>query len=151
MRIADWILLATFAFAWYGVGNVWLVQTVAWPLFGYVGQKEFEAYHQRWWDGIKTVILIPGGLAFVGGIALLVFRPAGVSASLIWAGVAVEGVVYVLTAVWYGPQQSRMHDTRLSIFNALNRTNWIRTALLTIYALIVLQAVIQRLGTITTG
>ena len=66
------------ALAWYAVGIVWLVQVVAWPLFGYVGRAEFDTYHQAWWRGIRYVVLVPSGLAFLGGILLLAFPPAGV-------------------------------------------------------------------------
>ncbi len=61
-------------------------------LFGYVGAAEFEAYHQRWWNGIKTVILVPGILAFAGGIAMLFARPNVVLLWLIATGVACEVV-----------------------------------------------------------
>lgn len=132
--------------AWFGVGIVWLVQLVAWPLFGYVGAAEFEAYHQRWWNGIKTVILVPGILAFAGGIAMLFARPNVVPLWLIATGVACEVVTYALTAFWYGPQQARMHDTRSPIFKQLNKSNWARTLLLSAYGVVLLEAVALRAG-----
>jgi hypothetical protein len=113
---------------------------------GYVGAAEFEAYHQRWWNGIKTVILIPGILAFAGGIAMLFMRPDGVPAWLIATGVACEVVTYALTACWYGPQQARMHDTRSPIFARLNRSNWVRTGLLSAYGIVLLEAVALRVA-----
>ncbi len=142
----DWLLLWTFALAWFGVGIVWLVQLVAWPLFGYVGAAEFEAYHQRWWNGIKTVILVPGILAFAGGIAMLFARPNVVPLWLIAIGVTCEVATYALTAFWYGPQQARMHDTRSPIFEQLNKSNWARTLLLSAYGVALLEAVALRAG-----
>ncbi len=146
MRFADWLLLWTLALAWYGVGCVWLVQLVAWPLFGFVGRNEFAAYHQRWWDGIKIPILVPGTLAFAGGIGLLFARPAAVPVALIGAGVAMEIVVYLLTAFWYGPQQARLHDTSSPVFARLKTAHWVRTALLSGYGLVLLAAVVLRIG-----
>jgi hypothetical protein len=78
MSSADWVLIWTTALAWYHVGFVWLVQVVAWPLFGYVGRDEFEAYHQAWWRGIRYILFVPSGLAFVGGLYLLLAPPPGV-------------------------------------------------------------------------
>jgi hypothetical protein len=142
----DWLLLGTFALAWYHVGIIWLVQLVAWPLFGFVGHDEFDAYHQRWWNGIKYVILVPGGLGFLGIIALLFARPPSVPPALIACGVALQTIMYALTALWYGPQQARMHDTRSPIFRTLNRTNWVRTGLVSGYGIVLLVAVAYRIG-----
>jgi hypothetical protein len=78
MGFSDWLLIGTLARAWYQVGCVWLVQVVAWPLFAYVGPKEFEAYHQAWWRGIRYILFVPSGAAFAGTILLLQWTPAGV-------------------------------------------------------------------------
>lgn len=76
--IADWVLIGTTALAWYHVGFVWLVQVVAWPLFAYVGQAEFDSYHQAWWRGIRYILFVPSGLTLAGTVYLLFAHPAAI-------------------------------------------------------------------------
>lgn len=145
MNADDWILIVTAMLAWYHVGFVWLVQVVAWPLFAYVGPKEFEAYHQAWWHGIRYILFIPSGLTFVGGLLLLFAHPQGVPEWLLAAGFAMYVLTYVLTAVWYGPEQAKLTDPRSPRLAMVNNVHWIRTALVSGNALCLLAAVALRL------
>ena len=145
MHFSDWLLVGTLALVWYHVGIVWLVQVVAWPLFGYVGHSEFEAYHQAWWHGIRYVIFVPGAFALTGGILLLRYRPAGTPDWLLGAGLGLYVLMCVLTAVWWGPQQAKMKTTASPTFGLLNRTHWIRTALVSGYGLALLAALVLRM------
>lgn len=145
MNAADWILIVTTALAWYQVGFVWLVQVVAWPLFGYVGPNEFNAYHQAWWRGIRYILFIPSALTFIGGILLLITRPRGVPEWLLADGFAMYVLMYVLTAVWYGPEQAKLTDPRSSRLVTINKVHWIRTALVSGYGLCLLAALALRL------
>lgn len=145
MRSADWVLIWTTALAWYHVGFVWLVQVVAWPLFGYVGRNEFEAYHRAWWRGIRYVLFVPSGLAFIGGLYLLFASPQGVPEWLLALAFGMYVLMYVLTAIWWGPQQAKLTDTRSPRFRLILRTHWVRTALVSANALCFLVAVILRM------
>lgn len=145
MHFSDWLLVITFVLVWYHVGIVWLVQVVAWPLFGYVGHNEFEAYHLAWWRGIRYVIFVPGVFALLGGILLLRFRPAGIPTWLLATGLGLYVLMYVLTVVWWGPQQARMKTTAEPRFALLNRTHWIRTALVSGYGILLMVALVMRL------
>jgi hypothetical protein len=49
---ARWLLLGVFALGLYGTGQVWLVQLSSYPLWRYVGEAQFPAYHQAWWRSI---------------------------------------------------------------------------------------------------
>jgi hypothetical protein len=146
MTVADWILVLTVALAWYHVGFVWLVQVVAWPLFAYVGPAEFDAYHQAWWRGIRYILFIPSGLAFFGGLALLFAHPSGVPEWLVAIAFAMYVLTYVLTAVWFGPQQAGLTDPRSQRLELVNKTHWIRTLLVTGNALCLLTALTLHLG-----
>jgi hypothetical protein len=145
MTFADWVLVLTLIFAWYHVGIIWLVQVVAWPLFGFVGRNEFEAYHAAWWRGIRYVIFVPSVLTLLGIILLLRFPPTGVPTGILWAGLALYIAIYGLTAVWWGPQQARLTDTSSPRFGLILRTHWLRTALVSSYALALLVALIMRM------
>ena len=145
MSLADWLLTFTAALAWYQVGFVWLVQVVAWPLFGYVGVQQFEVYHQAWWRGIRYVLFIPSGLAGAGGLALLFVGPRGVPEWLFGLAFSFYVLVYIVTAVWFGPQQAQLTDPRSPRLRTLTRTHWIRTALVSANALCLLAATSLRI------
>lgn len=146
MNFSGWLLIWTLAFAWYGVGIVWLVQIVAWPLFSYVGRNEFDSYHLAWWRGIRYVILAPAGLAFLGGILLLRFTPSGIPIWIIWAGVGMEIAMWGLTALWFGPRQAKLTNTETGGFRLLIKTHWLRTALISGYGLVLLAALVAHIG-----
>lgn len=139
------MLIATAALAWYQVGFVWLVQVVAWPLFAYVGSNEFERYHQAWWRGIRYILFIPSGLAFIGNVALLFVRPNGVPEWLLATALGIFILMYVLTAVWYGPEQARLTDPTSARLSRLNQSHWVRTVLVTAYGLCLIAALALRI------
>ncbi len=145
MTAADWVLVITTALAWYQVGFVWLVQVVAWPLFAYVGPNEFDRYHQAWWRGIRYILFLPSGLTFIGNIVLLFVRPNGVPEWLLALALGLFVSMYVLTAVWYGPEQARLTDPASARLSRLNRSHWARTALVSAYGFCLLAALVVRL------
>ena len=145
MRFSDWLLLATAALAWYHVGIVWLVQTVAWPNFARVGPGEFEDYHLAWWHGIRYVILVPSALNLVAAILLLRFTPAGVPLWLLWLAAGLYLLMTILTAAWWGPQQAKLKDPRSPRLNFVVRTHWVRTALVSAFGLALFAALVLRL------
>jgi hypothetical protein len=145
MRFSDWLLVSTVALAWYSVGFVWLVQVVAWPLFAYVGRNEFEAYHQAWWRGIRYILFVPSGLTLIGMAFLLKWTPPGVPLWTIWTSLGLYILMYVLTAVWWGPQQAKLTCTDTPQFDLIVKTHWARTALVTGYAFSLLIALIMRM------
>lgn len=146
MSFADWLLVWAVALGWYHTGFVWLVQVVAWPLFGHVGPLEFEAYHQSWWRGIRYILFVPSGLAGIAGVLLLFVRPAGVPEWLVVAAFCAYVLTYVVTALWFGPQQAALNDTASPRFRRILRTHWLRTALVTGNAALLLAALALRLG-----
>jgi hypothetical protein len=145
VTLRDWLLVWTVALAWYHVGFVWLVQVVAWPLFAYVGAGEFDAYHQAWWRGIRYILFVPSGFAFVGGLLLLFFPPPYVPEWLLALGFGMYVLTYVLTAAWWGPQQAKLVDTWSPRFRLIIRTHWVRTGLISGYGLCLLAALVLRI------
>ncbi len=137
-----WLLLVNFAIAFYNVGTVWLVQLSCYPLWAVVGRREFDAYHEAWWHSIWGVILGPAFFGFIGAWAMLWWLPPRVSARAAWLGVALQVVVYLLTAVWWGPLMARLVEvvdhsgTPTPLFRLLMSTHWLRVALITAYGLL---------------
>ena len=146
MHFSDWLLISTVAFAWYHVGFVWLVQVVCWPLFGSVGQNEFDAYHRAWWRGIRYILFVPSGLTFVGAILLMRWTPGGVPRWILWTALAQYILTYVLTAIWWGPQQAELTRTDTPRFKLIVKTHWVRTALVTGYGVFMLAALAMRIS-----
>src|ERR1700722_16434482 len=84
------LLLANLAAGFYCVGTVWLVQLSSYPLWAYVGPKEFHSYHIVWWHSIWAPVLFPAGLAFVGAIAMVRFPPPRIPLWVVWSGVFLQ-------------------------------------------------------------
>jgi hypothetical protein len=110
--IPKWILLVTLASGFYCVGAVWLAQ-LNWELWVHVGRAEFEAYHLAWWHGIWWAIFPIAAIALLGSFAELKWRPAEVPAWMVWLGVIIQVVTYVLTALWWGPGQAQLTQTHM--------------------------------------
>jgi hypothetical protein len=139
-----WLLLVNFAVAFYNVGTVWLVQLSCYPLWALVGPADFQAYHEAWWHSIWGVILGPGGVGFLGALAMLRWLPPCVPVRAAWLGVALQVAVYLLTAVWWAPLMARLarvvdpSGTQTPEFLLLLSTHWLRVALFTAYGLLML-------------
>jgi hypothetical protein len=126
---------------------VWLVQLSSYPLWTYVGDREFRAYHAAWWRSIWGVVLAPAAALIVGS-ALLAWRQApGVPEWAPWLGFALQTTLLVGTAAWWGPLMARLerHGGGLEIERCrlLMRTHWLRVALVTAYAALALWMLAQ--------
>lgn len=109
-------------------GLIWFVQVVHYPLFARVGSDGFTAYseaHQR----LTTLVVGPAMLIEAVTAAILVFmRPAGVSPTLLWAGLALLGGIWLSTAFLQVPLHGRLAaGFSAEACDALVSTNWIRT------------------------
>jgi hypothetical protein len=135
-----WLLLSVFALGLYGTGQVWLVQLSSYPLWRYVGDAQFPAYHQAWWRGIWGVILGPAGLVFVGALLMLRWKSPDIPAWSTWLGAGLQIALAAGTAVWWGPLMARLEGPgggpdpdRLAL---LLNTHWLRVGLVTAYAML---------------
>jgi hypothetical protein len=134
------LLLLTSALAFYGLGNIWLVQLVCYRLWPAIGRAEAYGYHIAWWHSIWGVIFIPAGAVLLGAIIMLRVRPEGVSRRASRAGLALQAVVYVLTAAWFGPLMARLATPEgglsLPLYHLLMDTHWVRLGLFSAYAVV---------------
>lgn len=144
MNAPRWVPLVTGAASWYNVGTIWMVQ-VSWRLFARVGRAEFPAYHRAWWfgwRGIQPVVFPAAIVAVLGAVAQLRWRPPRVPARIVWLGIALQALVYLLTAAWWGRWQGQLTDiwtedqTLNPLYRRLLTTHWLRVALLTAAALL---------------
>jgi hypothetical protein len=142
MNAAQWLLLATCAFALYSAGQVWLVQLSSYPLWTRVGAKEFHAYHHAWWRSIWGVILAPAALVSLASLAMLWVRAPDVPASAAWVGLALQVALILGTAVWWGPLMARLEapdgGLLMDRYKLLMTTHWLRVAIVSAYAILTL-------------
>ena len=140
MTRSQWLLSATALLAVYGVGQVWLVQLSSYHLWSYVGPHEFEAYHWAWWRSIWGPLMVPAGVVFIGAILMLWVRPPGIPSWAVWLGFALQMLIALSTAIWWGPLMARVSapDTGLiaPLYRQLMLTHWLRVALITGYGLL---------------
>ncbi len=136
----QWLLLVTAALSFYGVGQIWLVQLSSYRLFPYVGKNKFHAYHLAWWHSIWGIVFIPAGLVFLGSILMFWFPPPAVPHSLLWWGLGLQILLYLGTAIWWGPLMARLSTPEtglsLALYRQLMLTHWLRVAIVTAYGLL---------------
>ncbi len=139
MTGSEWLLMAACALSFYGVGQVWLVQLSGYPLWTYVGEPEFHAYHRAWWRSIWGVILAPSALLVLGSALMLWLRAPGVPAWAAWVGVALQLALLLGTALWWGPLMARLEGPDGGLlpdhYRLMIASHWLRVAIVTAYAL----------------
>jgi hypothetical protein len=135
---ARWLLLIVFALSVYGTGQVWLVQLSSYPLWRYVGEAQFPAYHQAWWRSIWGVVLGPAVLAFVGALLMLRWSTPETPAWSIWLGAGLQITLVIGTALWWAPLMARLEGANggpdPARFDLLLNTHWLRVGLVTAYS-----------------
>jgi hypothetical protein len=71
---------------------------------------------------------------------MLRMRPDGVPVSAVRFGFALEGLLALGTAIWWGPLMARLANPEtgliLPLYHQLMLTHWIRVALVTAYGLL---------------
>jgi hypothetical protein len=146
-----WLLIITVFLSVYGVGQIWLVQLSSYHLWNFVGAREFQAYHDEWWRSIWFVVMAPTILVFIASVLMLWLRPPGVPAWAVWLGFALESMLAVGTAVWWGPLMARLVDPVSGLIQPLYQelmlTHWIRVFLVTCYGLLAFWMLIRSMET----
>ena len=122
-------------------GLIWFVQIVHYPLHALVGPVEFpryEAEHATRTGYIAAPLMILE-LATTAAILLPRFRPPSVPALGAWLGFVLVLLLWLSTFFIQVPLHNRLHRTRDGrALQLLVRTNWIRTLLWTLRAVLVL-------------
>ena len=121
------------------VGLIWFVQIVHYPLFGYVGSKEFETFHEH------HKILITPVVGFVMIVELvttgiLIFQiPVGIPNWTVIVGIILIGVIWISTLFLQIPYHNKLSSKfDKNVLMMLVNTNWIRTICWSLRGIIVL-------------
>jgi len=136
--IYDALLLLQLVSTWSMVGVIWFVQLVHYPLFAKVDRAkfpEFQAVHVR----RTTWIVAPLMITEAATAFLLPFvAPGGLPRGISAIGAVLVVALWLSTFVWQVPT----HDKLMIAFDQrshrdLVRSNWLRTALWTVRAVLV--------------
>lgn len=142
MSSGKWLLLVTCTLGLFGVGQIWLVQLSSYWLWPYVGEREFAAYHLAWWHSVWGVVFVPWGLNIICAVLMLWWRAPAVPVWAPWLGVALQVVLVLGTALWWGPLMARLQTgsggLSLERYELLMSTHWLRVSIVTAYGLLVL-------------
>ena len=138
--LPQWLLLINLALSFVMVGEIWMTQVSCYPLWGYVGPAEYHAYHIAWWHSIWGVVFVPGGLTTLCALAMLRLRPPGVPPWMVWLGIALQVMIYVLTAAWWGRLMAELESVSGPVYGPMYHrllvTHWGRVALVTAYGML---------------
>lgn len=127
------------AAALYMTGVIWTVQVVHYALFADVGEPAWAAYHAAHTHRMTAVVL-PAMVAELISSGLLAFlSPRLFSPLLLWLGFALAVLTWAVTFFVSVPLHAILsRDFDHDAMTRLVRTNWIRTALWTAHALLLL-------------
>jgi hypothetical protein len=121
-------LLVHLAATFYMVGVIWFVQVVHYPLFAKVGATGFAAYSRTHSRLTGFVVGPPMLVEAATAVALVVYRPEGVSALLAWTGLVLLALVWASTALLQAPRHRTLgRGLDLASHRFLVASNWVRT------------------------
>ena len=101
---------------------------------------------------IKPAVFPVAAVAFSGAFALIWWRPVGVTATAVWLDIALQVLIYALTAAFWGRWQAQTNFARLPdgaldpIYLRSVSTHWIRATLITLSGSVVFWMVVQDLA-----
>jgi len=147
MENSELYLLFWSVLSFWGLGQIWFVQIVVYPLFAKVGVAEYVSYHRFYTSRIPLVVILPGFASFLLPIPLAFFGPE----VPIWMTIAniAMGIVGLLDTVLLEiPRHGRLekHGKNDATIAELIRYNWPRTASITLQAAVTMAMLIWVFG-----
>ncbi len=118
----------------YSAGVGWQAQLVSYPLFRAVAPEDFLAYHAQYNAAIPVVVIIPGFLSFLAGIAFAWTRPAEVPQALAAVVAGTATTALVSTVAWAIPMHDRLDriGQDAATIDSLLSANLVRSLALTV-------------------
>jgi hypothetical protein len=138
------LILVGLAATIFMTGMIWTIQVVHYPGFAEVGRSAFPAYESAHQTRIAMLIVFPWAIQTITALALVIWRPAGVSLWLPVAGLVVAIALVALTAAIFAPIHGDLSNGFAeSAHDRLVNLNWIRTALWSGHAVIAAAILVQ--------
>lgn len=121
------VILAQVFSCWFMTGVIWLVQVLIYPNYKFVGQKEFENFHEFHMNRITWIVAPMMGIELFSAIWLLWNHPD----SIYWINSISIALIWCLTAFVNVPTH-RVLTFEIKKTKRLVAGNWPRTILWTI-------------------
>ncbi len=143
-------LLLNLSLAFYNAGTIWAHEIDIFRSWKLVDAASFHTIQSAHWHKLPYWIFVPIGLALLGGILLIWYHPANTPSWAIYGALICQMLALILTALLWGRWQARLAEdplgSRSSYLDKILRTHWIRTLLVSGYAVFLLIASIAGLG-----
>lgn len=120
----------------YSAGVGWQAQLVSYPLFRAVAPEDFLAYHAQYNAAIPVVVIVPGFVSFLAGVAFWWTRPSEVPRGLAAVVAATAATALVSTVAWAIPMHDRLDriGQDAATIDSLLSANLLRSVALTVGA-----------------
>ena len=142
MRPQMTFLLVNLALAFYNVGTIWAHEIDIFRTWTLLDLKTFRAVQAAHWKKLPYWVFVPVGLSFAGSVTLVWYHPPGSPLWAIWGNFACQLLSHVLTGMMWGRWQAALSvdpcGAQGPFLDKILRTHWIRTGLISAYALILL-------------
>jgi hypothetical protein len=126
-------------------GIIWFVQIVHYPLFPLANGQNYPLYQRTHERGITRVIVPLMIVELITAIILIVRFPTGVSRSLFYLTLALLVIIWLSTFLLQVPQHRRLESGfNVLAWQALVRTNWVRTMAWTLRTWILFTLVVRQ-------
>ncbi|MCS7025938.1 MAG: hypothetical protein NZV14_14135 [Bryobacteraceae bacterium] len=133
------ILLIHSAATLFMTGLIWFVQVVHYPLMARVGRSGFAEYEQAHSASTTLVVAAPMLIELGTAIWLVAFPPARNLSGAAWLGLILVVLIWASTWLLQVPQHEILaHGFESQAHQRLVATNWIRTWLWSLRAILVL-------------
>jgi len=109
-------------------GVILVIQLVHYPLFRLVGTASFAAYQSAHMVRITWIVLPAMLVELLTALALVGWRPFGMTPWQVWTGLGLVGLIWASTGLLQAPiHRSLVNGFDPAAHRRLVMTNWIRT------------------------
>lgn len=105
----EMVALVHLAATGFMAGLIWTIHVVHYPLFALVNEP-YQPFQQAHMSRISRLLVLPWGVEVVSAAILVFAAPAGAERFLALVGLALVGVILLITAVGAAPIHGRLVD-----------------------------------------
>lgn len=149
MNVELTIFTATVFATFFNNALHWYTQVQTYPLFAWIGQREFVPFHQEYQRRLPLSIYAPYLLVMVSTVLLVFFRPPQIALGWIAALLLLNGSVMAISIMYAAPVHYRLDRQGSSDNRGVRQLvyyNGIRLAASTLSSAIVLYLLINILS-----
>ncbi len=146
--MSEIIIFGTFLFlAVFNAGNMTTLQIQHYAIYSFVGKETFKEYIQANNKSARIPSILPAMLLLLVNIILLFTRPQFISLAEVFLFLALNIVALISTFTWQRKLQGQMAITGYdeNKINLLLSTNWIRTIVFLLQAIIAVSITVEAL------